>query len=74
MIVYPLSQDCVSYEGSNGLFWQGWDLSGNAFAFSVASDATGTLGHSCREVKSGYIGVVSGAVEGHAALAAVGGK
>lgn len=49
-------------------------MSGNAFAFSVASDATGTLGHSCREVKSGYVGVVSGAVEGHAALAAVGGK
>lgn len=33
----------VSQGGSNGPFWQGWDLSGNAFAFGVACDAAGTL-------------------------------
>lgn len=65
----------VSQGGSNGLFWQGWGLSGNTFAsFSVAAAGACLWWMWSHHVQSGALGFVSGAVEGHTALAAVGGQ
>lgn len=41
---------------------------------NVAFNAVGYLEHTCRHMKSRHIGFVSGTVEGHQALATVGGK
>lgn len=55
MIVYPLSQDwVVSQEGSAGLFWYGWDLSGNAL-LGARLNAVVYLGLICSPLTSGYV-------------------